>query len=372
MVAAHRVALPMLLVAILMPMFVYGITMEQARNLTAEELVKAILFFGDSFFDSGNNNYILLTSIKSNFLPYGIDFFNHTPTGRFCDGRLMTDLIAEAFNMSDRVPAYLDKSAESQEIMYSKHAVSFASAGSGYDNLTATLNQVYNFSTEIGFFAEYKQNLINKVGNGSAQEILSKAVCMICMGTNDWMVNWRPHANTVSIRRRQFHNNETEYMDFLVKLMAKDIKAMHEVGCTRVGVLGVPTIGCMPFVKTTAGNLSFKCVDDFNRAAIGMNAKIQTTLQSLQQTLNIKTFYFDFYGNTSKLINNPSEYGFTVTSKGCCGTGKIEGSYICSGLIPLCPNRSEYFFWDSVHSTEEVYKLLSTAIIKSLPYNFLT
>lgn len=54
--------------------------------------VSAVLVFGDSTVDSGNNNYIR-TFFKSNFKPYGHDFPNHTPTGRFTNGRLTTDYI---------------------------------------------------------------------------------------------------------------------------------------------------------------------------------------------------------------------------------------------------------------------------------------
>lgn len=54
--------------------------------------VSAILVFGDSIVDPGNNNYIT-TIFKSNFKPYGRDFLNHTPTGRFTNGRLFTDYI---------------------------------------------------------------------------------------------------------------------------------------------------------------------------------------------------------------------------------------------------------------------------------------
>lgn len=54
----------------------------------------AIFVFGDSTVDPGNNNYIG-TPFKSDFPPYGIDFANHIPTGRFSNGRLVTDFIGK-------------------------------------------------------------------------------------------------------------------------------------------------------------------------------------------------------------------------------------------------------------------------------------
>lgn len=54
-------------------------------------LVPAIITFGDSAVDVGNNDY-LPTLFKANYPPYGRDFINHQPTGRFCNGKLATDI----------------------------------------------------------------------------------------------------------------------------------------------------------------------------------------------------------------------------------------------------------------------------------------
>lgn len=54
-------------------------------------LVPAIITFGDSAVDVGNNNY-LPTIFKANYPPYGKDFVNHESTGRFCNGKLATDI----------------------------------------------------------------------------------------------------------------------------------------------------------------------------------------------------------------------------------------------------------------------------------------
>lgn len=95
--------------------------------------VSAIIVFGDSTVDAGNNNQ-LQTMAKSNFEPYGRDFIGGKPTGRFCNGRLATDFISEAFGLPPIIPAYLDPTFTIQNF---STGVSFASAASGYDNVTA-------------------------------------------------------------------------------------------------------------------------------------------------------------------------------------------------------------------------------------------
>lgn len=65
-----------------------------ANRLNAQDsttLVPAIITFGDSAVDVGNNDYIH-TLFKANYPPYGRDFVNRQPTGRFCNGKLATDI----------------------------------------------------------------------------------------------------------------------------------------------------------------------------------------------------------------------------------------------------------------------------------------
>lgn len=69
----------------------------EARSLSKKtrpfnNSIPAVFVFGDSTVDSGNNNY-WITPFKSNFPPYGMDFIDHIPTGRFSNGRLVTDFM---------------------------------------------------------------------------------------------------------------------------------------------------------------------------------------------------------------------------------------------------------------------------------------
>lgn len=99
----------------------------------ARAKVPAIIVFGDSSVDAGNNNQIS-TIAKSNFEPYGRNFPGGRPTGRFSNGRIPTDFISEAFGLKPTVPAYLDPTYSIKDFAT---GVSFASAGSGYDNATS-------------------------------------------------------------------------------------------------------------------------------------------------------------------------------------------------------------------------------------------
>ncbi|CAN1836879.1 GDSL esterase/lipase APG [Linum perenne] len=65
----------------------------------SETLVPGLIIFGDSGVDVGNNNY-LPTHFKANYPPYGRDFGTHHPTGRFCNGKLVTDITGIVYFMT--------------------------------------------------------------------------------------------------------------------------------------------------------------------------------------------------------------------------------------------------------------------------------
>lgn len=59
---------------------------------TADATYPALFAFGDSILDTGNNNH-LFSLVKCNYAPYGRDLPNQEPTGRFCNGKIPTDII---------------------------------------------------------------------------------------------------------------------------------------------------------------------------------------------------------------------------------------------------------------------------------------
>ncbi|KAJ0075383.1 hypothetical protein Patl1_33807 [Pistacia atlantica] len=77
----------------------------------AAQSKKLLFVFGDSLFDPGNNQY-LNSSAKpaSTWYPYGIDM-NNKSTGRFSDGLIVPDYIAQFANLSV-VPPYLQPGAD--------------------------------------------------------------------------------------------------------------------------------------------------------------------------------------------------------------------------------------------------------------------
>ncbi|GMP44659.1 hypothetical protein CsSME_00013495 [Camellia sinensis var. sinensis] len=65
-------------------------TGEAVIKLPENVTIPAVLMFGDSIVDTGNNNN-LETIFKVNYPPYGKDFISRIPTGRFCNGKVPSD-----------------------------------------------------------------------------------------------------------------------------------------------------------------------------------------------------------------------------------------------------------------------------------------
>lgn len=57
--------------------------------------------------------------------------------------------------------------------------------------------------------------------------------------------------------------------------------------------------------------------------------------------------------------------GLVETSKGCVGTGTIEYGNSCKGMT-TCADASKYAFWDAVHPTEKMYRILADEAVGSL------
>lgn len=70
-----------------MQQFVQG----KPQAVLGKPQVPCFFIFGDSVADPGNNNK-LPTLAKVNYKPYGIDF-PAGPTGRFCNGRNIVDIL---------------------------------------------------------------------------------------------------------------------------------------------------------------------------------------------------------------------------------------------------------------------------------------
>ncbi|KAK2393655.1 GDSL esterase/lipase EXL3 [Trifolium repens] len=307
--------------------------------------VSGFYVFGDSTVDPGNNNYIN-TLFKSNFPPYGKDFPNNAPTGRFCNGKLSTDFIASYVGVKkELLPAYLDPNVITnvEELM---SGVSFASAGSGYDPLTPTISSVIPIPKQVEYFKECKIRLESVLGKQGTENHIKKAVFFISAGTNDFALNYF----TLPIRRKSF--TLLGYQQFLIQHVKEFIQGLLAEGAQRIAITGVPPIGCLPVMITLNSPNAFlqrDCIQQFSSTSRDYNLLLQRELQTMQLQLkssnsNAKIYYIDIYGPLANMIQSHQKYGFEEIDSGCCGSGYIEATILCNKFSNLCPDPSKSAF----------------------------
>ncbi|KAK6917636.1 GDSL lipase/esterase [Dillenia turbinata] len=318
--------------------------------------ISALFVFGDSTVDAGNNNN-LRTMVKSNFPPYGRDFVDHKPTGRFTNGRLPTDFVASYVGIKDYVPAYLDPTLSTEEL---KTGVSFASANSGYDPLTPRLSNVISLSKQLECFGELKERIEAAIGKEKTDELVKKAVYLVSAGTNDFIVNY------YALPLRSTTYTMSQYQQFLLQNTKQFIQGLVNQGARRVAVIGLPPMGCLPIVITLhSGTMNRNCIDSESTVANDYNQMLQKELQAMQSQLahqNVAIYYVDIYTPMVEMIQDPQKYGFEQSDTGCCGIGLLEETFLCNPRSTVCSDASKYVFWDSVHPTEMGYYLIFESV----------
>ena len=74
--------------------------------------------------------------------------------------------------------------------------------------------------------------------------------------------------------------------------------------------------------------------------------------------MNINIRIFDLTGVSERIQNRPDIYGLTNLTDPCLDTTKTE--------VTVCETPDEYYFWDDIHPTRVVQKILGEAMAEQL------
>ncbi|XP_058103391.1 GDSL esterase/lipase At1g29660-like [Magnolia sinica] len=320
--------------------------------------VPCYFIFGDSLVDNGNNNR-MASFARANYRPYGIDFPNG-PTGRFCNGRTMTDIIAQLLGFDNFIPPY--SNARAQELL---GGVTYASAAAGIRDETG--RQLGNRITMNGQLQNFKatvQQLAEILGDEKATaDHLSKCIYSVGMGSNDYLNNYfMPLFYTSS---RQY--TVEQFADALIKQYSQQLQSLYNYGARKVAVIGVGQVGCSPFEISRFSINGTSCVARINNAIQLFNARLVPLIDDLNNKLaGARFIYVNAYGIFDDILRRASSYGFTVTNAGCCGVGRNNALITCLPLQTPCPNREEYVFWDAFHPTEATNVIIGRRSYRAL------
>ncbi|KAL5151123.1 GDSL esterase/lipase [Glycine soja] len=351
----------------LVQIFILCLLCFMAKVEASNQKLSGFYVFGDSTVDPGNNNYIK-TPFRSNFPPYGRDFSNQVPTGRFTNGRLATDYIASYVGLKkDVLPPYLDPNLRIEELMT---GVSFASAGSGFDPLTPSMTNVIPIEKQLEYLRECRKRLEDALGKRRIENHVKNAVFFLSAGTNDFVLNYF----AIPARRKSY--SILAYQQFLIQHVREFIQDLLAEGARKIAISGVPPMGCLPFMITlNSPNAFFQrdCIDKYSSIARDYNLLLQHELHAMQLQLNMSTpdakiYYVDIYKPIADMIQMRKRFGFDEVDSGCCGSGYIEASILCNKLSNVCVDPSKYVFWDSIHPTEKTYHNIFLASLSTIDF----
>ncbi|EEF29142.1 GDSL esterase/lipase 5 [Ricinus communis] len=322
---------------------------------TPEHPIKRVPFFifGDSFSDAGNNNYINTTTLdQANFWPYGETYFNF-PTGRFSDGRLMPDFIAEYANLP-LIPPFLQPGIDQFFL-----GVNFASAGAGA--LVETFKgDVIDLKTQLSNYKKVENWLRHKLGYNEAKMTISRAVYLFSIGSNDYMSPFLTNS-TATLKS----NSNSKYVGMVIGNLTTVIKEIYKIGGRKFAFVNLPALGCLPAIRIIKPDSNGRCLEETSLLAALHNKALSKLLFVMERKLQgFKYSLFNLRSSLQQRMKHPSKFGFKQGNTACCGTGKFRGVYSCGGKRPvkefeLCENPNEYVFWDSFHLTERAYKQLA-------------
>ncbi|KAJ4980962.1 hypothetical protein NE237_031799 [Protea cynaroides] len=316
----------------------------------------SIISFGDSLADTGNNRGIG----AQNNLPYGETYF-HQPTGRYSDGRLIIDFIAESLGLPFVTP-YLGEEDF-------KHGVNFAVGGATalnaayFQERSLPCPTNYSLDVQLRWFQKLLPSLCSS--SSDCNDFLGRSLFLVGeIGGNDYNYPFFQR-NSVEVIRAMVPE--------VINAISSAITTLISHGAATLVVPGNLPIGCSAAYLAIYKSQNKDdydpqtgCLNWLNEFAQYHNGYLEKELDRLQTLYpNTTIFYADYYNASMPIYRSPDQYGFKgSTLKPCCGG---TGPHCGSSGASVCSDPSSYVSWDGIHLTEAAYKWIAMGLLQG-PY----
>ncbi|KAK9698545.1 hypothetical protein RND81_08G111900 [Saponaria officinalis] len=291
--------------------------------------------FGDSLYDTGMALYIDKGPAADSF-PYGETYFKH-PAGRFSDGRLIPDYIAQFANLPFPEPYFKTNFSD-----FSK-AVNFADAAAGVlvDGRPNTLN----LKLQTDYYIEMVGKMEQQYGKAVTQKLVSNAVHIFNLGANDYVDLWNQNSKPLDSSLVDTLSNK------VLGNFTFHITRMYDQGARKFAFHGFGPVGCLPAFLQEDGN----CSESLNDLMKLHNQRFEPLAKSWAiQFPGFKYSIYDFYTSLSARLTNGTKYGFKETQSACCGSGPFRGKFSCMDKVnfTLCDDPTQYLWFDAGHPSQ--------------------
>ncbi|XP_023645656.1 GDSL esterase/lipase At1g28580-like [Capsella rubella] len=351
----------------LLTTFVVSSEVQQCRNF------KSVISFGDSITDTGN---LLALSDADNlphsaFPPYGETFF-HFPTGRFSNGRLIIDFIAEYLGLPLLPPFYGSQNASFEK------GVNFAVAGAtALEQAVLESRGIHYDYTNVSLgvqFKSFKESLPNLCNSTTdCREMIGNALLIVGeIGGNDYNYGFLVGKTVEELK---------ELVPLVISSISSVITELVNMGGKTIMVPADFPVGCWT-VLLTEYQISKKedydpltgCLKWLNEFIEYHNKELHEELIRLQKLYpHVTILYADYYNALLHIFQEPAKFGFTNGHplSACCGSGGMYNfnsiSECGSRKVDSCSDPSKYVHWDGFHLTESAYRWVAMGILQG-PY----
>ncbi|KAJ4843270.1 hypothetical protein Tsubulata_009874, partial [Turnera subulata] len=327
-----------------------------------DDIKAASFIFGDSLVDAGNNNY-LSTLSKANIKPNGIDFTasGGNPTGRYTNGRTIADILGEELGMPNYAVPFLAPNSTGKAILY---GVNYASGGGGIMNATGRIfvNRL-GMDIQIDYFNITRKQINQLLGQSKAKEFISrKSIFSISVGSNDFLNNYLLPVLSAGTRVSE---SPDAFINDMINHFRAQLTRLYQLDARKFVISNVGPIGCIPYQKTINQLKENECVDLANKLAVQYNGRLNDLLAELNDNLPGSTFvHANVYDMVMELITNYDKYGFSTSTRACCGNGgQFAGIIPCGPTSSMCDDRTKHVFWDPYHPSEAANIILSKQLL---------
>nr|GMC92660.1 GDSL esterase/lipase At5g03610-like [Ipomoea batatas] len=316
----------------------------QPQNKLILNSPKKLFVFGDSYADTGNwpPNDASMPWRE----PYGMTFPGN-PSGRWSDGRVLTDYIAAYLGIRSPQPYSLWKGDGEAK----QYGMNFAYGGTGVFD---TYVDGPNMTTQIN----YLQQLLQQ--NAYTKHDITSSAALVSLVGNDYT---------------KYHGNMNEFVDSITKQLCLDLKRIHEMGIPKVAVTAMQPLGCLPFVAFSTGNYP-NCDEHSNNITRFHNQMLKQRVDKLNdQTEGSPFVILDLYAAFTTALNikhnqHPGKSSFSHPLAPCClgNCGEVDVSG--KKEYGLCDDPKMAFFWDMTHPSQQGWFAVYSALKSSLPHLF--
>ncbi|KAF8675871.1 hypothetical protein HU200_047364 [Digitaria exilis] len=244
---------------------------------------KRIFSFGDSIIDTGNFVHTLDNDqSRYNEFPYGMTFFKNA-TGRFCDGRVLVDFYAQAFQLP-LIPPNLPE----QDLSLFPNGANFAVAGATampphyYLKWNHSVPIPYSLDIQIGWFKQMLQRIAPGDDGAKRKQLLNESLVVLGeIGGNDynyWCTDAKHHP----------HEQANQFIPDIITYIGSFIQELIDLGATSIMIPNNFPIGCVPLYLSMFSSSNptdydkHRCLRWFNDFSMHHNQALRSEVDRLK------------------------------------------------------------------------------------------